>query len=97
VEGRVLVWDGHDLLSHHRRFDYQHPALVKQMGIGANAMRYSYDFVPVDAEGRMAVGDDGAQRELSGFGLPVRAPGRRGGGGGPGQPARRRHSSIPPN
>jgi len=73
VEGRVLVWDGHDLLSHHRRFDTEHP-LLKQMGIGANAMRYSYDFVPVDAEGRMAVGDKARNESYLGFGRPVRAP-----------------------
>ncbi len=73
VEGRVLVWDGHDLLSHHRRFDTQHP-LLKQMGIGANAMRYSYDLVPVDAEGRMAVGDKDRNESYLGFGKPVRAP-----------------------
>jgi hypothetical protein len=73
VEGRVLVWDGHDLLSHHRRFDTQHP-LLKQMGIGANAMRYSYDLVPVDAEGRMAVGDKARNESYLGFGRPVRAP-----------------------
>jgi len=74
VEGRVLVWDGHDLLSHHRRFDTQHP-LLKQMGIGANAMRYSYDLVPVDAEGRMAIGDKARNESYRGFGRPVRAPG----------------------
>ena len=73
VEGRVLVWDGHDLLSHHRRFDTQHPFL-KQMGIGANAMRYSYDLVPVDAEGRMAAGDAARNDGYLGFGRPVRAP-----------------------
>lgn len=73
VEGKVLVWDGHDLLSHHRRFDTEHP-LLKQMGIGANAMRYSYDFVPVDVEGRMAVGDKDRNESYLGFGKPVRAP-----------------------
>ena len=25
VKGRVLVWDGHDYQSHHRRFDYTRP------------------------------------------------------------------------
>ena len=73
VAGRTMVWDGHDLLSHHRRFDYQHPFL-KQVGIGANAMRYSYDFVPVDAEGRMAIGDEARNESYLGFGRPVRAP-----------------------
>jgi hypothetical protein len=73
VAGKVAVWDGHDLLSHHRRFDYAHPFL-KSVGIGANAMRYSYDLVPVDAEGRMAVGDEAKNESYLGFGKPVRAP-----------------------
>lgn len=73
VTGRVLVWDGHDALSHHRRWDYLLPPL-KAFGFVSNAMRYSYDFVPVDAEGRMHAGDGEANTDWFGFGQPVRAP-----------------------
>lgn len=73
VTGRVLVWDGHDALSHHRRWDYLLPPL-KAFGFASNAMRYSYDFVPVDAEGRMHTGDGEANSDWFGFGQPVRAP-----------------------
>lgn len=50
VRGRVLVWDGHDYNSHHRRFDYTHPAFVKR-GNKTNFQRYSYDFIIVDEKG----------------------------------------------
>jgi len=73
LAGRVQVWDGHDLLAHHRRWDYHHPALVS-FGFSTNAMRYSYDFVRVDAEGRRVVGDDKRNENHLSFGLPVRAP-----------------------
>ena len=73
VTGRVLVWDGHDALSHHRRWDYLLPPL-KAFGFVSNAMRYSYDFVPVDHAGRMHDGDGEANTDWFGFGQPVRTP-----------------------
>ena len=74
VKGKVLVWDGHDALSHHRRWDYSHPYL-RSLGFASNAMRYSYDFVPVNEAGRMFVGDESRNESYPGFGMPVRAPG----------------------
>lgn len=73
VAGRVLVWDGHDHLSHHRRWDYS-LTFLQGLGFVSNAMRYSYDFVPVDAEGRMHSGDGAKNEDWFGFGQPVRAP-----------------------
>lgn len=73
LAGKVAVWDGHDLLSHHRRWDYSHPALLG-LGFSSNAMRYSYDLVRVDAEGQRVVGDPARNENHLSFGLPVRAP-----------------------
>lgn len=73
LAGKVLVWDGHDLLAHHRRWDYSHPAL-KGFGFSSNAMRYSYDLVRVDEQGRRVVGDPARNENHLSFGLPVRAP-----------------------
>lgn len=73
LAGRVLVWDGHDALSHHRRWNYAHPFL-RSLGFNSNAMRYSYDFVPVDENGEMTRG--GRNRTVEdyiGFGAPIRA------------------------
>jgi hypothetical protein len=52
VKGRVLVWDGHDHQSHHRRFDYTRPPFL-QLGIKTNSHRYAYDFVVVNDQGLM--------------------------------------------
>nr|MBA4185058.1 M23 family metallopeptidase [Acidobacteriota bacterium] len=46
----VLVWDGHDYNSHHRRFDYTQENFVKS-GYKTNFQRYGYDFIIVDEQG----------------------------------------------
>jgi len=50
IRGRVLVWDGHDYNSHHRRFDYTQQFFV-QAGQKTNFQRYGYDFIIVDEQG----------------------------------------------
>jgi hypothetical protein len=52
VKGRVLVWDGHDYQSHHRRFDYTRRPFP-QLGYKTNSNRYAYDFVVVNEQGLM--------------------------------------------
>jgi hypothetical protein len=73
LSGKVWVWDGHDLLAHHRRWDYSNPDIMG-FGFSSNAMRYSYDLVRVDAEGRRVIGDAARNENHLSFGLPVRAP-----------------------
>ena len=70
--GPVLHHDGHDYLAHHRRFDYLF-APIHAMGFDSNVMRYAYDFVPLDAEGRMSRGDESKNESWFGFGAPVSA------------------------
>lgn len=74
LAGRVLVWDGHDFLSHHRRWDYLHPVL-RRFGFRANAGRYSYDFVHVDERGEMRSGPAEKNESWFSFGRPVLAAG----------------------
>jgi murein DD-endopeptidase MepM/ murein hydrolase activator NlpD len=74
LAGRVLVWDGHDFLSHHRRWDYLF-ALIRDLGFDSNAARYSYDLVPVDTSGAMHRGNPRDDTGYFGFGQPVLAPG----------------------
>lgn len=57
VRGRLLIWDGHDLQSHHRRFDYT-AAHFKKRGSDTNYQRYGYDFVLVDERGSMYRGPE---------------------------------------
>ncbi len=75
LAGRVLVWDGHDFLAHHRRWDYTHPGL-RGFGICcANPGRYAHDFVAVDTAGAMHSGDGSRNPGYFGWGAPVLAPG----------------------
>jgi len=72
VEGAMIVYDGHDLLAHHRRWDYTFP-LLRELGFRTNFMRYSYDFVPVNEEGSMSRGEDAKNENWFGFGREIRA------------------------
>lgn len=74
MRGRVVNYDGHDLQAHHRRFDYSF-APIAQMGFKSNFMRYSYDFVPVNAKGEMHRGDGKRNEDYPGFGSPLLAAG----------------------
>lgn len=85
VKGRVLVWDGHDYQSHHRRFDYTRPPFA-QRGNKTNCQRYGYDFVVVNEQGLMHPAGPGAGDEwypgksdanevYYGFGVPIYAAG----------------------
>lgn len=74
LKGRVLVWDGHDIYSHHRRWDYSN-AELRRIGYTANFARYSYDFVIVDEHDRMMRSDEDKNENYFGFGQPVYAPG----------------------
>ena len=73
VHGRVLVWDGHDFYSHHRRWDFAHP-MLRGNCITSNAGRYSYDFVLLGANDSLHTGDGKAHAQWHGYGAEVRAP-----------------------
>lgn len=73
IKGRIQVWDGHDLTSHHRRRNYAHAAF-RPYGITAIASRYSYDFVVVDEQNRRKTGEGEANESNFTFGVPVYAP-----------------------
>lgn len=85
VKGRVLVWDGHDYQSHHRRFDYTRPPFPRR-GNKTNFQRYAYDFVVVNEQGLMHPAEPSAGDEwypgksdtnaaYYGFGVPIYAAG----------------------
>lgn len=74
VKSRVIAWDGHDFYSHHRRWDFAHPAF-RELGVRHNSDRYAYDFSVVDAQGGMYRGEGQEPEDWHGFGTPVLAPG----------------------
>jgi len=51
MRGRLLIHDGHDFYAHHRRLDITGD-MTTALNIRENMMRYAYDFVPIDAQGR---------------------------------------------
>lgn len=73
LRGRVLVWDGHDFLSHHRRWNWTHPLLASHC-ITSNPGRYSYDFVLLGEADSLHAGDGKAHAQWYGWDAEVRAP-----------------------
>lgn len=73
MTGRVLVANGHDFLSPHRRIDPTHP-VAAQFGLRANSGRFADDFSLVDSNGSLFSGDGRNVSDWFGFGAPVRAP-----------------------
>ncbi|WP_242927518.1 M23 family metallopeptidase [Pontibacter vulgaris] len=72
LKQRLLVYDGHDQLSHHRRFNYEFPP-IKELGLASNFMRYAYDFVVVDAANKKYKSDGKADEDWYGYGAGVQA------------------------
>jgi hypothetical protein len=72
LKNKILVYDGHDFYSHHRRFDYEF-APIKQLGFTGNFMRYAYDFVVVDSEGKKFLSKGENDTDWFGFGTDVLA------------------------
>jgi hypothetical protein len=72
MAGRVLVWDRHDFLSHHRRFDYVLP-MIRDFWFRTNVGRCGYDLVLVDEQGNMYRGDPRQNESWLGFGAPIYA------------------------
>lgn len=73
VTGRVLVFDGHDALSHHRRWNLAHP-VIRAVGFTGNSSRYAYDLSLVDSLGRMFRGAGDHNTDWYSWEAPVRAP-----------------------
>jgi hypothetical protein len=72
LKNKILVYDGHDLYSHHRRFDYEF-APIKQLGFTGNFMRYAYDFVIIDSDGKKFLSKGENNTDWYGFGTDVLA------------------------
>lgn len=73
LHGWSLVHDGHDLLSHHRRRDLVTHA-AGNLANAVNANLYAYDFVKIDAAGRLFRDDVNRKQNWLSFGSPVFSP-----------------------
>jgi len=73
VQGRVLVHDGHDFYSHHRRMDV---SVLRGLGLAKRQFnRYAYDFSVVDSAGRLNRTGGETNEDWFGYGTNVVAPG----------------------
>lgn len=74
LRGRLLVWDGHDFYSHHRRIPLNDPR-VMTFGMRANYNRFAVDLIAVDAQGRTHTGTAYDKEHWFTYGMPIYAPG----------------------
>ena len=74
LKGRLLVHDGHDFYSHHRRFNLGHPFL-KEIKVTHNFTRYASDLCVVNEQGELRRNQSNANTDWYGFGATVYAPG----------------------
>ena len=73
LTGRILVLDGHDFYSHHRRLDM---SVLAPMGLARRQFnRYAYDFSLVDDQDRLSRTGGRANEDWIGYGAVVVAPG----------------------
>jgi hypothetical protein len=73
VAGRILIYDGHDFLSHHRRRTLHARPEMKAFGMVDNFDRFGLDFIPIDEKGRMFRGEGSRIEDWYSWGAPVRA------------------------
>lgn len=70
LKSKLLVYDGHDLNSHHRRFNYEFVP-IHQLGFTGNFMRYAYDFVVLNSENKQFLNKGDNNSDWFGFGTDV--------------------------
>lgn len=71
--GKLLVHDGHDLTSHHRRRDLAR-FFAGSAAAAVNANLYAYDFVRVSHDGALYLGDPNQKEHWLSYGAPILAP-----------------------
>jgi Peptidase family M23 len=74
LSGRVLIAEGHDFVSPHRRIDPMHP-FAAQLGLRVNSGRYADDYSLVNEAGELFAAEGRHLDDWLGFGAVVRAPG----------------------
>lgn len=75
LRGRVLVYDGYDLLSHHRRDDWHIAPEFRAFGVIDSPWRYALDLVMIDPAGELAKAGGRKIGDFYGWDAPVYAPG----------------------
>ena len=73
LKGKIIVWDGHDFYSDHRRTPND-TINSKTNVIPKNANRYAYDLMSIDASGSMYHGSPFKKQNWYVYGKPVYVP-----------------------
>ena len=73
LHDRIIVFDGHDFYSHHRRQNLADP-VFERANIHTNAVRYGYDFCPVNENADMYTDSPWKKENWYGYGKPVYSP-----------------------
>lgn len=73
LKGKIIVWDGHDFYSDHRRTP-NNPGEGKTGDISKNSNRYAYNLVSIDGSGSMYHGSPFKKQNWYVFGKPVYVP-----------------------
>jgi len=73
LKGKIIVWDGHDFYSDHRRTPND-TINRKTNFIPKNANRYAYDLMSIDASGSMYHGSPFKKQNWYVYGKPVYVP-----------------------
>jgi hypothetical protein len=74
IQIRMIVYDGHDFYSHHRRVNLGRPETQK-LGFRDNPVRFAYDLCVVNKRGALYAGDPSKKENWFGYGVPVYATG----------------------
>lgn len=73
IKERMIVFDGHDFYSHHRRLDLIDPMVIT-IGVTANPGRYAYDLCVVNNKGELYKNDKNTNENWYGYGVSVYSP-----------------------
>ena len=74
LQGRLLVWEGHDFYAHHRRIPVNAPQ-VRSIGLKKNSNRYGMDLILIDNDGRAWRNTPYKKENWLSYGTPIYAPG----------------------
>lgn len=73
--GRILIYDGYDFLSHHRRMTWHDRDDLRQFGVVDNVYRFGVDFFLIDRAGNLYRGSGSRIEDWYSWNAPVRAAG----------------------
>ena len=75
LAGRILIYDGYDFLSHHRRMTWHDRDDMRKNRVVDNVYRFGLDFFLIDRSGNLYRGNGSRMEDWYSWNAPVRAAG----------------------